>query len=376
MARPVLITFSQPSLSVARFASLFHRMDQRSCNSARGGPGGVESHTSKGYGQTVTVIISESEAQSDALTGQRIAVIGYGNQGRSWALNLRDSGNDVAVCLRADPSRDMAEADGFDTYDLEGANEADVICVLVPDDIIPTLPLKPRPDALVIVASGYTLAFGRLDPPCDVGMVAPRMLGPEVRRCYLEGIGFITAVGVHRDVTGTARARVLAVAKAIGGLRQGAIELTPKQEAVLDLAVEQALAPALRRVSESFVQVMLEQGVPIEAIVTELVLSGEVERTYRLVRLEGGAAQMTYHSPTSQYGQLSRSGRYDHLDIVATMRELVDDIASGRFADEWDAERDAGYPHLEALRATAMAPEILAFEEDLRTKLGERALRT
>jgi hypothetical protein len=89
---------------------------------------------------------------------------------------------------------------------------------------------------------------------------------------------------------------------------------------------------------------MLEQGVPIEAIVTELVLSGEVERTYRLVRLEGGAAQMAYHSPTSQYGQMSRAGRYGHLDLLSTMRELVDDIASGRFADEWDAERDAGYP--------------------------------
>jgi ketol-acid reductoisomerase len=120
---------------------------------------------------------------------------------------------------------------------------------------------------------------------------------------------------------------------------------------------------------------MLEQGVPIEAIVTELVLSGEVERAYRLVRLEGGAAQMTYHSPTSQYGQLSRSRRYDHLDVAATMRELVDDIASGRFADEWDAEQDAGYAHLEALRSAAMAPEILAFEEELRTKLGERAVR-
>ena len=206
------------------------------------------------------------------------------------------------------------------------------------------------------------------------GWSAPRMLGPEVRRCFSEGVGFITAVGVHRDVTGTARARVLAVAKGIGGLRQGAIELTPKQEAVLDLAVEQALAPVLRRVSESFVQVMLEQGMPIEAIVTELVLSGEVERTYRLVRLEGGAAQMAYHSPTSQYGQMSRSGRYNHLDIAATMRDLVDDIASGRFADEWDAERDAGYTRLEALRAAEIAPEILAFEEDLRTKLGERAV--
>jgi ketol-acid reductoisomerase len=324
----------------------------------------------------MTVIVRETEAQIDALAGQRVAVIGYGNQGRSWALNLRDSGHDVAVCVRADPSRDTAEADGFATSAPEEANDADVVCLLVPDDIIPTLALTPRPDAMVIVASGYTLAFGRLDPPCDVGMVAPRMLGPEVRRCYLEGIGFITAVGVHRDVTGTARARVLGVARAIGGLRQGAIELTPEQEAVLDLAVEQALAPALRRVSESFVKVMIERGVPIEAIITELVLSGEVERTYRLVRLEGGAAQMVYHSPTSQYGQLSRAGRYDHLDVAATMREVIDDISSGRFADEWDAERDAGYPHLEDLRAKAMAPEILAFEAELRSKLGERALST
>jgi ketol-acid reductoisomerase len=105
-----------------------------------------------------------------------------------------------------------------------------------------------------------------------------------------------------------------------------------------------------------------------------LFLSGEVERTYRLVRLEGGAAQTLHHSPTSQYGQLSRVGRYDHLDVAATMRELVTDITSGRFADEWDAERDAGYPKLEALRSKALAPEILAFEEDLRTKLGERAV--
>ena len=117
-----------------------------------------------------------------------------------------------------------------------------------------------------------------------------------------------------------------------------------------------------------------EEGVPIEAIVTELVLSGEVERTYRLVRLEGGAAQTLYHSPTSQYGQLSRAGRYDHLDVAATMRELVGDITSGRFADEWDAERDRGYAQLNALRDRAMAPEILAFEADLRSKLGEGSL--
>src|SRR5262249_56328062 len=134
---------------------------------------------------------------------------------------------------------------------------ADVVCVLVPDDVIPSLPLNGRPDGgLTIVASGYTLAFDRFDPAGDVGMVAPRMLGPEVRRCYEEGIGFITAVGVHRDVTGRARDRTLAVAKAVGGLRQGAVELTPRQEAVLDLAVEQALSPALTSGHTTFVQLM------------------------------------------------------------------------------------------------------------------------
>ena len=135
-------------------------------------------------------------------TGSRVAVVGYGNQGRSWALNLRDSGLDVTVCVRADDTRQQAEADGFAAADLEAASEADVICVLVPDDAIPSLPLSPKADALVVVASGYTLAFDRFDPACDVGLVAPRMLGPEVRRCYEEGVGFITGVGVHRDATG------------------------------------------------------------------------------------------------------------------------------------------------------------------------------
>jgi ketol-acid reductoisomerase len=320
-------------------------------------------------------ILYESDADLDAVSGQQVAVVGYGNQGRSWALNLRDSGLDVVVCVRADETRTAAEADGFATSDVEAASAADVICLLVPDDIISTLPITPRADSLVIVASGYTLAFGRLTPPGDAGMVAPRMLGPEVRRCYEEGVGFITAVGVDRDATGTALARTLAIAKAIGGLRQGALSLTPMQEAVLDLGVEQALSPILRKVNESFVGVMMELGIPIEAILTELFLSGEVERTYRLVRLEGGAAQSLHHSPTSQYGQLSRVGRYDHLDVASTIRELMGDITSGRFADEWDAEREAGYPVLEALRNKALAPEILEFEEDLRLKLGERAVR-
>jgi ketol-acid reductoisomerase len=321
----------------------------------------------------VTTIAHEQDASLEALRDAVVAVVGYGNQGRSWALNLRDSGLDVRVCVRADPSRDAAVADGFAAGDLTEAATADVLCLLVPDDVIPALGIEPRDDALVVVASGYTLAFGRLDLGCDVGMVAPRMLGPEVRRCFEEGTGFITAFGVHHDATGRARERTLAVALAIGGLRQGAIELTPQQEAVLDLAVEQALSPALRRVSTSFLDVMLEQNIPLEAILTELFLSGEVERTYRLLRLEGYAAQMEHHSPVSQYGQLSRADRFDHLDVASVMRDVVANIAAGRFADEWDAERDAGHPALRELKAASLPPEVQAFEADLRARLGERS---
>jgi ketol-acid reductoisomerase len=318
----------------------------------------------------VTTIYYESDADSGTLDGQRVAVVGYGNQGRSWALNLRDSGCAPVVCVRRDDTRRQAETDGFEAHDIEAANDADIICVLVPDDVIARLPLAPRADSCVIVASGYTLAFGRLGSPGDTGMVAPRMLGPEVRRCYEEGIGFITAIGVHHDATGRALARVLAIANAIGGLRQGALALTPMQEAVLDLGVEQVLSPALTAVNTAFVQTMVEHGIPIEAIVTELVLSGEVERTYRLLREVGYAVQSEFHSPTSQYGQLSRRGRFDHLDFAATMRSLVDDIESGRFADEWDAERDAGYATLNRLKEQHAGPAVREYEAELRRRLG------
>jgi ketol-acid reductoisomerase len=323
----------------------------------------------------MTSILHESDADVGELAGRLLAVVGYGNQGRSWALNLRDAGLDVRVCVRADATRDRAVADGFAADDVEAASSADVLCLLVPDDVVPTLAVEPRTDALVIVASGYTLAFDLFDPPCDVGMVAPRMLGPEVRRCYEEGVGFITAFGIHRDVSGRARPRTLAVAKAIGGLRQGAIELSAAQEAVLDLAVEQALAPALRHVSQSFVQVMLENGIPLEAIVTELVLSGEVERTYRLLREEGYAAQMEHHSPISQYGQMSRADRYDHLDVAATMRGIVAAIADGTFAAEWDHERASGGSTFERLKRDLAGPAVAAFERELRAQLGVRAER-
>ena len=321
----------------------------------------------------MTKVYTEVDAEAGALEGASVAVVGYGNQGRPWALNLRDSGLDVRVCVRADASRERAVDDGFTPGEFADANEADIVCVLVPDDAIPGLGLTRPADGLTIVASGYTLAFERFAPAGDLAMIAPRMLGPEVRRCYEEGKGFITAIGVQADATGSAWRRTLALAHALGGLREGAIEMTPTQEAVLDLAVEQVLSPALTHVNAAFVGCMLEHGIPLEAVMTELFLSGEVERNYRLLREEGFVKQLAYHSPASQYGQLSRRGSYDALDFGPRMREIVEAIRSGRFADEWDAEAAAGFPTLDALREAHAGPGMAAMEEDLRTRLGPRA---
>ncbi len=311
-------------------------------------------------------ILYESDADISALDGLSVAIVGYGNQGRSWALNLRDSGGEPRVCVRADESAEAARVDGFEAAPLEDAASADVVCLLVPDDAIPALAIDYKPAQTVVVASGYTLAFDRLTVPGDAVMIAPRMLGSEVRECYLDGSGFITAIGVEQDNTGAASGRMLALAAAIGGLRRGGIEMTPTQEAVLDLSVEQLLSPVLTHVNQAVVTVMIEQGIPLEAILCELYLSGEVERTYRLLREEGFVAQLDRHSPTSQYGQLSRRGRYDDLDVTEVMRALVGEITSGSFADEWDGERDSGHRGLAALRDVHASADQADFETSVR----------
>ena len=318
----------------------------------------------------MTQFFYEKDADLAHIEWQSVGIIGYGNQGRPWALNLRDSGLNPTVCVRNDDSARQAAADGFAVGDLADAGGFDILCILVPDDAIPTLGITRQAEQLTIVASGYCYAFNRFDPAGDQAMIAPRMLGPEVRNCYVEGAGFITALGVQKDATGSALARTLAVAQALGGLREGAIELSPHQEAVLDLAVEQVLSPALTHVNSAFVLSMLEQGIPMEAVLTELFLSGEVERNYGLLRTEGFVKQLEHHSPASQYGQLSRRGRYDALDFTTVMQDIVQHIASGKFADEWDAEAASGYARLQELKAVHAGEEVKAMETDLMTKLG------
>lgn len=131
----------------------------------------------------MTTIYYEDDGNLSALDSQSIAIVGYGNQGRSWALNMRDSGLDVRVCVRADDTSERARAEGFQVGEIAEASEADIVCVLVPDDAIVGLGLQRPGDGLTVVASGYTLAFERFAPAGDLGMIAPHMLGPEVRRC-------------------------------------------------------------------------------------------------------------------------------------------------------------------------------------------------
>ena len=171
-------------------------------------------------GGCMTQFYYEKDADLAAIEGQTVAVVGYGNQGRPWALNLRDSGLNPQVCVRNDDTRAQARKDGFATGDINEAQQADIVCILVPDDVIPQLALERGEDQLTILASGYSYAFKRFSPAGDQAMIAPRMLGPEVRNCFVEGAGFITALGIERDVTGTALQRTLAVAKALGGLRE------------------------------------------------------------------------------------------------------------------------------------------------------------
>lgn len=167
------------------------------------------------------------------LTGRTVAVIGYGNLGRSVALNLRDSGVAVIIGNSDDEYRVPAAGDGFTVVDIaEAAAAADVLWLLIPDEEIPEVfaeqiaPNLARNDA-VCFASGYVLAFGLVEPEEDVDvlLLAPRMLGEEVRRSYLDGTGFLSYVSVERDASATAQPLLLALAGAVGSLRRGAMEL-------------------------------------------------------------------------------------------------------------------------------------------------------
>src|SRR6266542_3426287 len=286
--------------------------------------------------QPAVTFYREGDADPDGLSGQTIAVVGYGNLGRSMALNLRDSGLTVTVGNVDDDYRATAQADGFEVSGVgEAVATADVVYVLV-------------------------------EPPdgVDVLLLAPRMLGEEVRRTYLDGSGFLSYVSVERDATGKAKARLLGLAGAAGSLRRGALELTAAKEALLDLFVEQGFGAYLGVAMQSAFQVGTQAGLPAEAMVVELYMSGEMARTLQAFADNGFFKSVTWHGLSAAFGGFLRTTEIDMAAMQRHFGEILADIQSGGFARRFQDEQANGYPTLAAIQSITSGQDPMTKAEE------------
>lgn len=323
-------------------------------------------------------VYKDNDADLNVLTEKVISVIGYGNQGRAQALNMRDSGLDVVVGNRDDRYAERAWDDGLTVKTIgEAAREGDVVFLLVPDEVMPAVfyqdiePHLSAGDALVF-ASGYNVAFGLVNLPTsvDVLLLAPRMIGAGVRDRFLDGRGFPSFFAVEQDYSGSARATVLALAKGIGSTRFGAVEVTFSQEVELDLFTEQCFGPAFGNVLTTAVDLLVDQGYPPEAVLLELYMSGEFAYTMGKIGEMGMIEQSALHSRTSQYGTLSRGMRFLNPGLRDQMLEGLEEIRSGAFTREWAAEQEAGGETIESLIDAARSLPLYSYERELLALLG------
>jgi len=330
-------------------------------------------------------IYHDDDADLGVLEDQTVALVGYGNQGRSQALNLRDSGVNVIVGNIRDQAAQRAKEDGFSVASIaEACEQADVVMMLIPDEIMPEtfkshVAPSLAPGNLVVFASGYNIAFNLITPPShvDVALVAPRMIGIGVRETFVAGNGFPSFVGVHHDATGNARARMLAIAKGIGSTRAGCIDMSMHDEASLDLFTEQAFGPAFGRVLMTAIELLIEAGYPPEAVLLELYLSGEFAYSFDKMREVGMMKQMDFHSRTSQYGTVTRGARFMALGepIKEKMSEVLEEIRSGSFADEWSNQQPTATALFDQIRKFRDNMPIAKWDETARTafKIGDAA---
>ncbi|HUJ77119.1 MAG TPA: ketol-acid reductoisomerase, partial [bacterium] len=234
-------------------------------------------------------------------------------------------------------------------------------------DIAPHL----KPNHALVVSSGYNVSYGFLRYPSnvDVLMVAPRTIGTAVRKTYLNGRGFPSLIGVHHDASGHARDLMLALSRAIGTLKCGAVESTCDEETLCDLFNEQSGGLyAWRRAAE----VLVEAGASPEAAMLEFWASGELSDVAEVIQGHGLFGQITMHSRTSQYGQ-EVTGRLSPEDEAAERRRLhrvIDRIKDGSFAKEWSLEQQAGYPTLRRVHQQNMGHPLTSIEERLLRDMG------
>jgi len=321
-------------------------------------------------------IFHEKDSNLEVLQDKTIAIIGYGNQGRAQALNLRDSGLEVIIGNREDKYKEIAIKDGFSIYSIQEAVKlADISFLLIPDEIMKevfnsNINTVLKPGNALVFASGYTIGFKLIEPPeyIDVLLLAPRMIGIGVRESYLNNQGFFSFISVERNFTGKALEILLALANGIGTLKKGAIQVTFKQEAELDLFNEQGFGPAFGRVLLSAIYTLIDAGYPPEAVLVELYMSNEMSYTYKKMAEIGLIKQVDYHSQTSQYGAMSRGIRYRNIPLKPIMKKVLEDIQNGTFTKEW--EKPLTKLKFKAIKFLATKQKINKLEQKVRKSLG------
>jgi ketol-acid reductoisomerase len=322
-------------------------------------------------------VFYENDADRSLIADRKVAVIGYGSQGHAHALNLKDSGIDVRVGLReGSSSREKAEAAGLTVRSIaDAAAEADLIMLLGPDTEHKAIfnghiAAHLNEGDAVFVGHGFSVRFGQVVAPegVDVAMVAPKGPGHLVRRTYTEGGGVPCLIAVAQDATGSAKGLALAYADAIGGARAGVLETTFEEETETDLFGEQVvLCGGLTALVQAGFETLTEAGYQPESAYFECLheLKLIVDLMY-----EQGIAGMRYSiSDTAEYGDLTRGPRVINDAVKAEMKVILDEIQSGKFADEWIAESESGRARYTELREKGKAHPIETVGAELRAMM-------
>ncbi len=302
-------------------------------------------------------LLLDADIDPAPLAGKRILVIGYGNQGRAQALNLRDGGADVAVALRTD-SGSVAKAaqDGVATVPLSSMGDADVVMLLAPDetlaDVYRTIEPRLRPGTAIGFAHGLAIHHRLIAPRAelDVFMVAPKGPGATLRSEYEAGRGLIGLFAVAQDASGRARDLALSYGRAIGCGRSGLLETSFADECDADLFNEAAVIwGAVPAIMLAGYDTLVEAGIAPELAWFECI--GELKLLADLIAACGIAGMREAISTTAEFGALSGS-RIVTDDTRTEMRVLLADIRSGKMVAEMMADAAADSPRLKAARTT------------------------
>ena len=285
------------------------------------------------------------------LNGKKIAIIGYGSQGHAHALNLKDSGCDVCVGLRAGSKNwKNAEEAGLKVMTIpEAAKWGDIVMILVNDEVqadVYKRDIAPNLEAgnMLMFAHGFNIHFKQIVPPADVDvtMIAPKGPGHTVRSTYVNGKGVPCLIAVEQNATGDAYKLALAYAAGIGGARGGVMETTFQDETETDLFGEQAvLCGGVVDLMRCGFETLVEAGYEPENAYFECI--HEMKLIIDLVN-KGGVAAMNYSiSDTAEYGEYVSGPRVlPYEQTKANMKAVLQDIQDGTFAGKWIAENKNG----------------------------------